>query len=182
MLRHSRTVLVMFALVVGASVSSAACGGGTQLDAPKEQAEITSPSSGVKITSAIAAASLGDSYANVQLAFLAGPATQGANVEVVSVTLVDASTGDLVDTLKASNPQVWNGSGYAPWNQQVTPGGDLKASYQLTAPSWSSLDNTGSAGRTAYSRTFKLRVTLRIDGVDVLLQSNDLHREPQFQT
>ena len=140
---------------------------------------ITSPTSGIKVTSVISSASLGDSHANVQLAFVAGAASTSASVEVVSITLVDATSGSVVDTLEASSPQVWNGGGYVPWNQQVTPGGDLRASYQLSAPAWSSID---PGGKDAYSRTFKLRITRRIDGVDVLMQSTDLNREAQFQT
>lgn len=177
MLRTTRTVLAIFALAVGAS--SLACGGSAQTGTPEQQAVTTSPASGLEVTSVISSASLGESYANVQLAFVAGAASTSASVEVVSVTLVDATSGSVVDTLEASSPQVWNGSGYVPWNQQVTPGGDLRASYQLSAPAWSSID---PGGRNAYSRTFKLRVTLRIDGVDVLMQSTDLNREAQFQT
>jgi len=181
MLRTSRTVLAMFALVVG--VSSVACGAGTQTDTPQQQSVITSPTSGLKVTSAISAASLGESYANVQLAFLAEASDSSASVEVVSVTLVDATTGSVVDTLEASGPQVWDGNGYTPWNQRVTAGGDLKASYQLTAPAWSTIDQGEKGGRSSsYSRAFKLRITLRIDGVDVLMQSLSLNREAQFQT
>jgi len=180
MLRKTPALAIMFALVVG--VSSLACGGGTQTDTPQERAVITSPT-GLNVTSAISSVSLGESSANVQLAFRAGAAADGANVEVVSVTLVDGATGNLVDTLKASAPQVWNGNGYVPWNQRVTPDGDLKASYQLTAPSWSTIDGSGTGSRSSsYSRSYKLRVNLRIDGVDVLMQSTDLHREPVFQT
>lgn len=180
MLRHTRTALVMFALAAG--VSSFACGGSTQTDPPQEQTVITSPKTGLKVTSAISAATLGDSSANVQIAFIAEAATTGAAVEVVSVELLDAATGSVVDTLTASAPQVWNGSSYSAWNQRVTPGGDLKASYQLTAPDWSTLDKGGSAGRTSYSKAYKLRITLRIDGIDVLMQSGELNREAQFQT
>jgi hypothetical protein len=179
MLRPTRTILAMFALAVG--VSSLACGG-TQLDIPQQQAVTTSAKSGLQITSAISSVSLGDSYANVQLAFLADAATDSASVEIVSVTLVDATTGSVVDTLESSTPQVWNGGGYTTWNQRVTPGGDLKASYHLTAPDWSKIDQGAPTGKTAYSRSFKLRVTLRIDGIDVPLESTELHREPQMQT
>jgi hypothetical protein len=179
MLRTPRALLVMFALAAG--VSSFACGGGTTTDIPQQQVVTTSPS-GLKVTAAISAASLGESYANVQLAFLAEAASNSAAVEVVSVSLVDATTGDVVDTLKATAPQVWIGNGYTPWDQRVTPGGDLKASYQLSAPSWSTIDQSDTKLKSTYSRTFKLLVTLRIDGVDVLMKSADLHREAQFQT
>jgi hypothetical protein len=182
MLRTTRTIMVMSALAVG--VASTACGGGTQIDNgnPQQPPVTTSPTTGLTVTAAISSASLGGSSANVQLAFLAGAATTAAAVEVVSVTLVDSTTGSVVDTLEASSPQVWNGSGYAPWNQRVTPGGDLKASYQLTAPDWSTMNQGGNDMRTAYSRNFKLQVILRIDGVEVRMQSNDLQREPEFAT
>lgn len=177
MLRTTRSFLVMFALAAGAS--SLACGGSAQSDTPEQKAVTTSPTTGSKITSVISSASLGESSANVQLAFIAEAASTAASVEVVRVSLVDATDGAVLDTLEASSPEVWNGGGYVPWNQRVTPGGDLKASYRLTVPSWSSID---AGRRNAYSRTFKLRVTLRIDGVDVLMQSTDLNREAQFQT
>jgi hypothetical protein len=169
----------MFALAVG--LSSVACGAGTQTDTPQQQSVTTSPTSGLKVTSAISAASLGESYANIQLAFLAEAADSSASVEIVSVTLVDATSGSVLDTLEATSPQVWNGSTYTPWNQQVTAGGDLKASYKLSTPAWSTIEG-GTNGRTSFSRKFKLRVTLRIDGVDVLMQSLELNREAQFQT
>ena len=180
MFRNTRSLVVIFALATG--LSSMACGGSTQSDTPEQPRVTTSPTSGLKLTSVISAASLGESSANVQLAFLAGEASGTASVEVVSVTLVDATSGSVVDTLEPSSPQVWNGSGYVPWNQRITPGGDLRASYQLTAPKWSTIEQGGAGTRTSYSRTFKMRVTLRIDGVDVLLQSTDLNREAQFQT
>ena len=120
-----------------------ACGGSAQTATPEQQAVITSPTSGIKVTSVISSASPGDSHANGQLAFVAGAASTSASVEVVSITLVDATSGSVVDTLEASSPQVWNGGGYVPWNQQVTPGGDLRASYQLSAPAWSSIDPGG---------------------------------------
>lgn len=180
MFRNTRSLVVIFALATG--LSSMACGGSTQSDTPEQPRVTTSPTSGLKLTSVISAASLGESSANVQLAFLAGEASGTASVEVVSVTLVDATSGSVVDTLEPSSPQVWNGSGYVPWNQRITPGGDLRASYQLTAPKWSTIEQGGAGTRTSYSRTFKMRVTLRVDGVDVLLQSTDLNREAQFQT
>lgn len=180
MLRHTRPLLALLALAVG--LSSVACGGGTLTDDPQTKAETTSTTSGLNITAAISSVSLGSYQANVQLAFLATEATDSASVEVLSVALVDASDGAVVDTLTPSMPQVWNGSGYTPWDQRITPGGDLKASYELTTPKWSTVDPSGSRGGSAYSKAYKLRVTLRIDGVDVLLQSTDLHREPEVQT
>lgn len=179
---------------------------------PEQKAEVTSPTSGLKVSASIASVSLGDecgggsgaakaapsqgdcapggcqSYCqqtNVQIAFSAGPGTAGAAIQIVKVDLMDSASGTLVETLTSSKPQVWNGSSYATWNQIVTPGGDLKASYDLSSPSWSKIDS--SAGGTtrlsgSYSRSFKLHVTVLIDGVQIILESTDLNRQPQAVT
>ncbi len=180
---------------------------------PEQKAEVTSPTSGLKVSASIASVSLGDecggssgaakgapaqdcavggcqSYCqqtNVQIAFSAGAGTAGAAIQIVKVELMDSASGTLVDTLTSSKPQVWNGSAYASWNQIVTPGGDLKASYDLSSPSWSKIDGSGAgttrlSGSGSYSRSFKLHVTLLIDGVQIILESTDLNRQPQAVT
>ena len=126
----------------------------------------------------------GTSYcqqSNVQIAFTAGKGTQSAKVEIVSVTLLDSETGNLLDTLKSSHPQVWSGNGYASWDETIKPAGDLKASYDLSAPAWSKLSASDSR-LSSYSTKYKLHVTLRIDGVEITLESTDLSREPAVAT
>lgn len=178
---------------------------------PQQQAQITAPS-GMKVSASIAAASLGEecggsgvargapaqgdcaiggctSYcqqSNVQIAFNAGAGSKAAAVRIIKVELVDSVTGNVVDTLTASKPQVWNGSTYSAWDQNVTPGGDLKASYDLTAPKWSTIDSSTTAGGTtadgkgtsSWSKAYKLHVTLTIDGIEIILESTDLNRSP----
>ena len=125
----------------------------------------------------------GGSYcqqSNVQLAFNAGPGNANAKIEIVTVMLVDSATGALVDTLTTSKPQVWNGNGYTSWDQTIKPAGDLKASYDLSAPSWSKAGSSPSY--SSYNTKYKLHVTLRIDGVEVTLLSTDLSREPAVAT
>lgn len=120
---------------------------------------------------------------NVQIAFTAGAGTRNAKIEVVDVTLYDVASGKVVDVLKSSHPQVWSGNGYAAWNEQLTPSTDLKASYDLSAPAWSTINGTSSARTTStYSAKYKVYVTLRIDGVVVTLLSTDLSREPAVAT
>jgi hypothetical protein len=215
MFKRVHAAMVVGALGVG-SLAVLACTSGTVDGAssgssvssvPVQQAEITSPSSGLGISATIAAATLGEEcggssglrapsqgdcapsmegtcggsfcqQSNVQIAFTATAGSQSANVEVVSVTLHDSATGDLVDTLTASRPQAWSGSSYAAWDQTIKPSSELKASYDLTAPKWSTI----TSGRTSYSTKYRLNVTLRIDGVQFVLQSSDLNREPQVAT
>ena len=124
----------------------------------------------------------GSSYcqqSNVQIAFNAGQGAGSARIEVVTVTLHDAASGDLVDTLVPSKPQAWSGNGYTAWDQSIPPAGDLKASYNLSAPTWSKIT---SGGNTTYSTKYKLQVTLRIDGSEITLESTNLNREPQVAT
>lgn len=197
----------VFACTAGTVGSSSGSSGSTQ---PQTQAEVTS-TAGLVITATISAATLGEecgnggslkapsagdcapsedggtcggtSYcqqSNVQIAFTASAGSKSATVEVVSVTLHDSATGNLVDTLTASKPQSWSGSSYAPWDETIKPGAQLKASYDLTAPKWSTI--TAAKTTSAYSTKYKLNVTLRIDGVEVVLQSTDLNREPQVAT
>lgn len=185
---HNRARLVLLLAALGTTaLATFACGGGSSTEGPQKQIEVVSPS-GLKVNATIAAVSLGESYSgsNVQLAFVANDAAVAASVEVTSVVLVDMTTGEAADVLKASSPSVWNGSSYVAWNQKVTPGGDLRASYQLTTPNWAAIDGTGkSAPATgarsssrSYSNPFRLRVTMRIDGTEVILESSELHREP----
>jgi hypothetical protein len=131
-------------------------------------------------SSRLAAPGCGSSYcqqSNVQIAFNAGAGTTAAIVEVVSVTLHDSASGNIVGTLTASKPQAWSGNGYTTWNQSIPPAGDLKASYNLSAPQWSTIE-----GNTSYSTKYKLQVTLRIDGAEITLESTNLNREPQVAT
>lgn len=126
----------------------------------------------------------GTSYcqqSNVQIAFNAGTGSASAKVEIVSVTLLDSASGNVLDMLKPSHPQVWNGNGYATWDETIKPAGDLKASYDLSAPAWSKLSASDSR-LSSYGTKYKLHVTLRIDGVEITLESTDLSREPAVAT
>ena len=161
-----------------------ACGGASEIEAPQPAGETTNPETNLKVKATIASASLGDSSANVQIAFFASDATAPASVSIAKVLLVDSRTGATVDTLEASTPGVWNGRSYETWNEKVTPGGDLKASYQLTAPKWSAIDGNGTrtSGTSSYSIPYKLRISLLIDGSEVTIDSEELQREPQVVT
>jgi hypothetical protein len=178
---------------------------------PQQQAEVTSPS-GLHVSASIVAATLGEECAtggglvasdcaappqgsqkaapggcggsycqqsNVQISFNAGAGNQGARIEIVRVDLVDTA-GSIVDTLTPSKPQSWSGNGYSAWDQLLKPAGDTKTSYDLTAPKWSTMN--GARTTNAYSTQYKLHVTLRIDGVEVMLESTTLNREPAVAT
>jgi hypothetical protein len=199
---------VVHALVVATFLVACAGGSGTVTSTnsppPVVEGEVTA-TSGTKITATISAATLGEDcgggsgafapsgdcaaeskggcgggcqQSNVQIAFTAGSGASAARIEVIGVKLVSATDGSEVDSLTASTPQSWNGSGYAAWNETVPPSSSLKASYNLTAPQWSTIEN----GKTSYSTSYRLHVTLRIDGTTITLTSKDLNREPMVAT
>lgn len=177
MVNVTRMVALLSLLTIGAGGAAIACGGSTDPlpNTQPELPEVVNPATGASVRATVAAASLGDNSANVQIAFFASEATAPASVAVTNVILVNATTGATIDTLQASTPAVWNGSSYETWNEKVTPGGDLRASYSLTAPKWSSTSSS-------YSIKLKLRITLSIDGAEVTIESENLQREPQMVT
>jgi hypothetical protein len=112
----------------------------------------------------------------IQIQFTAGSRATPAHVEIAGVELLD-SAGTQVESLSASNPTVWDAatSTYQPWDQTVPPSSEVKSSYTVSSPSWSTLGNS-------YSATYRLRITVRIDGTTVVLQSEALNREPPVAT
>jgi hypothetical protein len=115
---------------------------------------------------------------NMQLAFTTGSGSKSSKVEIVAVTLHDAGSGAEVDSLTPSSPQVWGGSSYAAWDQNLKPASETKASYNLSAPGWAKM----GSGTNTYSQKYRLHVTLRVDGAEIILQSAVLSREPQVAT
>lgn len=179
--------------------------GGTNSPTPVDNGQLTS-ANGLSVGATIAAATLGEecggsagapssdfagkcdsesggscgSYcqqSNVQISFTSSDGSTNAKIEILSVTLHDAADGTEVDQLESSNPQKWSTSGgYVAWDETIAPKTELKASYNLSAPAWSTMTDT------SFSRKFRLRVTVKIDGTQVVLQSAVLSREPAVAT
>jgi hypothetical protein len=181
-------ILGAFAL----GITFLACSG-SSASPPEQKVDVVSPTSGLKVKADIASVTLGDECAaggggfcqpsNLQMAFIADAGTKGAAFEIVKAELLDSSNGAVIDALTVTKPQIWNGSGYVTWDQNVTPGGDLKASYDLSSPQWSKIDGT-QTGRvsSSYSKAYKLQLTIRIDGAEIVLVSTDLNRQPVAAT
>lgn len=196
MAKVNRVLALLSLIALGAGgPAMLACGGAAESSqtgpAPTSTGtEITNPATGIKVNATIAAASLGGggfgggSSANVQIAFVASDATSPASVAISKVVLLDMKSGQTLDTLEASSPGVWNGRAYETWNEKVTPGGDLRASYNLSTPDWSTIDSSAkrTAGTSSYSTPYKLRVTLLIDGTEITIESDELQREPEVAT
>jgi hypothetical protein len=203
-MHHGSRILLAFGFIL------AACSGGVVDQAPPgQQGKVVSPNSGPDVTAAIASAALGDQGcpgsnlapvagscairaadaavgpgpcggpcrpSTIQIQFTAATGSTAAHIEVGDVLLLD-STGATLENLAPSNPQEWDAASgtYTAWDQTVSPSSELTASYTLSSPSWSTLGNS-------YSATYLLRITLRIDGMTLVLQSSPLNREPLVAT
>lgn len=119
---------------------------------------------------------------SVQLHFDATELDTDVPVEIVGVRLIDMATGNAVDTLEARNPQQWQNESYVPWDGQLAAGSELRASFALSAPDWGALGTGGSGRFGAYDARYVIELTVRIDGVDRKIRSEELAREPEIVT
>jgi len=116
---------------------------------------------------------------NLQLALTAeGKGT--ASIAIAELHLVDAETGAVLDDGNVKNARIWSGSSYLPWTQTISAGQSVKVTYDMTQFDWSKIGG-GDSWKT-YSRRYKLLIVLRVDGVDRVLTSGELSREPEVAT
>jgi hypothetical protein len=114
---------------------------------------------------------------NIQLSFTTSASGGAAKVSVVSVSLIDAASNSEVAALTANGSQTWDATAgqYRAWDGTLTPSAEVKASYTLTSPEWSKLD-------PSYTKQYKLVITLNVDGTTLLIESEELNREPAVAT
>jgi hypothetical protein len=116
-------------------------------------------------------------FSNVQLEFTATATGQTAHVQIVSASLIDASTGAEVQKLSAYTPLDWNGTAYVAWDENVASGTAVKASYTLSPPAWSQIDPARS-----YTRQYKYRIVVGLDGATTTVDSEAMTRDPPVAT
>lgn len=114
---------------------------------------------------------------NMQISF-ASSGDEPASIEIVGVSLRDTEGAEL-ETLTARAPKVWKDGSYVPWDAVVPAHATLKTSYDLSAPSWSTIE---ANGRFAYQTMYRLRVTMKVNGRLLTIESSDLTREPPVVT
>jgi hypothetical protein len=116
---------------------------------------------------------------NIQISMTAGSSGSAATVTVTRVVLVDGTSGAEIQVLSASAPSAWNGSSYASWDSILRPSANVKASYPLSSPTWSSLS---SSARDAYSKPYRIQVTVDVGGTKSTLSSEQLTRPAVLAT
>lgn len=98
-------------------------------------------------------------------------------VKIIDVRLLDLQTGKLIEHLKPREPQSWNGSQYVTWDETLEPTVMLKASYKLSAPTYS----VSGDARFGYTSTYKVEVDVMI-GDELHTLTGEASREPEVVT
>jgi hypothetical protein len=194
---------VGFACTGGAGTGDSTTGPVTTTPTSQEQIEVPP---GITVTATFVSATLGDDCAakadssfapsdcyvppdggscrgtstcqqsNMQISFKSA-GTASAKIEIVSVSLRDAA-GTEVAKLTSREPRLWKDSSYVTWDEILPAASEVKASYNLSAPPWSTL----GLSTTRTQQTYRLRVEIKINGSPVTIESTDLTREPVVVT
>ncbi len=103
-----------------------------------------------------------------------------APVKIVAVRLLRPSDKTVVAELKARGPMVWDDKGaYAPWDESLEGGTEVKASYKLSVPSWSDVE-TKLGHVPSEGHMFVLEVDVSVGGVQQTVTSPEFaRREPE---
>jgi hypothetical protein len=83
--------------------------------------------------------------------------------------------GKPVGELNARTPMVWTESAYQPWDQLVAPNTPTKASYKLSLPNWSKVEE--AIGGSSYGPMFTLELDITVDGELRTVSSPEVPRE-----
>jgi hypothetical protein len=96
--------------------------------------------------------------------------------EVKAMRLIAAGQGGVVATVPFRGPSKWTDAGrYEPWDQQLAPATELKASYKLGEPAWST-DKSLGIGDT-FGKRYVLEVDVAFAGRSITLRSPEFERE-----
>jgi hypothetical protein len=94
-------------------------------------------------------------------------------IEIKAVRLM--SEAKAVGTLATRKPKIWKNNSYETWDQQVVPGAATKASYKLSMPSWSEVDE--QIGASSFGHMFTLEIDVLVDGKLQTIESPQFPRE-----
>lgn len=112
----------------------------------------------------------------LQLHFTAVHVDETLPVEIVSVELLEEG-GLFISNLTPRDPRTFGDEGYETWDETIAPGEELHVTYDTTAPDWSIAE--GERGRAT---RYRVRVVVRIDGIERTLELAPVTREAEIVT
>jgi hypothetical protein len=121
-------------------------------------------------------------FSKIQLSFTPSGGNATAHVKITKVAILDSVSGAELQSLTAYTPLVWNGAQYVPWDESIPSGAPLKASYTLSPPTWNWPAAADATSSGPYSRQYRVRVELTIDGAPATLQSEPVSQAPVVAT
>jgi hypothetical protein len=100
-----------------------------------------------------------------------GDAPVGVEIKAVRIL----SKGKVVGKLETRKPKIWTNNTYEAWDQTVAPSVPTKASYKLSMPSWSEVEE--KLGQSSYGHMFTLELDVVIGGEVQTVSSQEFPRE-----
>jgi hypothetical protein len=101
-------------------------------------------------------------------------------VEVLEIRLIDLESGSVVDTLDASDPEIYGDDVYTTWDATIEAGETLDVRYPTSAPDWNTIG--GGDPWSTHEMEFRIEMRVRIDGVERTLEFAPATREAEIVT
>jgi hypothetical protein len=120
----------------------------------------------------------GDSFrqpcdqSTMQLAFEA-LGDQPVSVEIKAIRIM--SDCKSVGEVASRKPKIFVDSVYQAWDQRVTPGGPVQASYKLAMPAWDKVET--AIGKSSFGHMFTLEIDVAVDGTIMTVSSPQFPRD-----
>lgn len=111
---------------------------------------------------------------NVQIQFKSS-GNAATKISIKSIEVLDVKTNASVGKLSSRSPKSWNGNAYVAWDESVPASGEVKASYDISAPSYAN-------GKADFSTQYKLKITIDAGGSEIVVESVAITREPPVVT
>jgi hypothetical protein len=116
----------------------------------------------------------------VYLQLEAGEGDGAVPVEVLEIRLIDLESGSVVDTLSASDPEIYGDDVYTSWDATIEAGQILDVRYPTSAPDWNTIG--GGEPWSTHGMEFRIEMRVRIDGVERTLEFAPATREAEIVT
>lgn len=109
----------------------------------------------------------------LQVAF-ASTDTRGFRVSLNNLRLL-SKDGATLGAINARSPSLWNDNRYQPWDQNLAPSAEVKASYKLSIPDWTKVQT--ALGISTYAATYILEADIVVGDTTQTVRSAQFARQ-----